>query len=82
MHTITSVIPLRKTNLAFHSYSFYLFMMIGTACLFPVSILSFVPVQVPIKMFLPLLYGLYVVVYRPYQAGRFFGSMNFLEDVC
>ena len=80
MHTITSVIPLRKTNLAFHSYSFYLFMMIGTACLFPVSILSSVPVQVPITMFLPLLYGLYVVVYRPYQA-RFENIMAVLNMV-
>ena len=43
-------------------------MVIGTGCFFPISILSSVPVQVPITMLLPLLYGLYVAVYRPYQA--------------
>jgi hypothetical protein len=57
-----------KSSLAFHSYSLYLFMVIGTGCFFPISILSSVPVQVPITMLLPLLYGLYVAVYRPYQA--------------
>ena len=36
--------------------------------------------QVPITMFLPLLYGLYVVVYRPYQA-RFENIMAVLNMV-
>ena len=70
----------KQSNLAFHSYSFYILMVIGTGCLFPVSILSSVPVQVPITMFLPLLYGLYVAVYRPYQA-RFENVMAALNMV-
>jgi hypothetical protein len=68
----------KQSNLAFHSYSFYLFMVIGTGCLFPVSILSSMPVQVPVTMFLPLLYGIYVAVYRPYQA-RFENVMAVLN---
>lgn len=53
-------------------------MVIGTGCLFPVSILSSVPVQVPITMLLPLLYGFYVAIYRSYQA-RFENVMAVLN---